>query len=327
MPSAIRHFVVAFLIATLIFGIVGAMALGWFGKAVREKEKSHVTDDTKDETGSGEDDEGSVDSTTPALRGQSFSMLWILNDYQPDRYDYDMPDSYTGVTYPRLKKADTLIYLRFNRENATLYTSVIPVTALVSVDGVPMTLAEAYHYKDASYICDRISQLLGTRITYYCSATYGEFVSFVNGSTMNGVTMELPQDITVTLRSGTTVTLKEGNQYLDGERILALIKVGGISDSQLRNQLRVSIAHAILMKMTTLENKNNPEGFFTSVLAPLTTNLTADQIRANLDMMFSYFELKKEELTVPGKYDVEGNYIVNSEEAKGVFRIGAVLEQ
>ena len=190
-----------------------------------------------------------------------------------------------------------------------------------------MTLAEAYHYKGASYLCDKVSALLGTRINYYCDATYGEFVSFVNGSSMNGITQELPQSITVTLRSGSTVTLKEGKQYLDGERVLALIKNNGISDSKLRTELRVSFAYAILEKLTTLENKLNPEKFYTSVLAPLTTNMSVEQITANLDMIFSYFDLKKEELTVPGEYDVKGNFIVDTEETKKLFRMGAVLEQ
>ena len=76
MPSAIRHFVIAFLIAALIFGIVGAVLLGWFGKAVREKEKSHVTDETKDALHN-DDEDGNVDNLDhPALKGQSFSMLF-----------------------------------------------------------------------------------------------------------------------------------------------------------------------------------------------------------------------------------------------------------
>lgn len=326
LPSAIRHFVVAFLIAALIFSIVGALAIGWFGKAVREKEKSHVQDDT--DTTDDTKEEGNDDPTVgPVLKGQSFSVLLILNDYQPDRYDYELPDSFDGVTYPRLKKADTLVYLRFNRENATLYTSVIPVASVVTVNGVPMTLAETYHYKGASYLCDKVSAMLGARVNYYCSATYGEFVSFINGSSMNGITTELSESITVTLRSGSTVTLKEGKQYLDGERVLALIKNNGIGDSKLRAKLRVSFAHAILEKLTTLENKLNPDKFYNSVLAPLTTNLSADQISANLDMIFSYFDLKKEELTVPGEYDVKGNFIVDTAKAQELFRFGAVLEQ
>ena len=79
MPSAIRHFVLAFLIAALIFGVVGALGLGWFGKAVREKEKNHITDTTEDEKedGTGEDQTGQ--EGRPSLRGQSFSMLLILN--------------------------------------------------------------------------------------------------------------------------------------------------------------------------------------------------------------------------------------------------------
>jgi len=326
LPSVIRHFVVAFLIAALIFGIAGAVALGWFGKAVRNKEQSYVTDETDTKNETEDDSEEGSGSEASFLKGQSFSMLLILNDYQPDRYHYGIDDNYTGIVYPKLKKADTLLYLRFSRESASLYTAVIPSKTQVKVDGVDMTLAEAYHYKDAAYICNKVSSLLGTKINYYCSATYDEFVSFINGSAMNGVTLNVPNDMRLTLRSGTTVNLTKGSHYMDGEQALALIREEGISNNETRSRLRMDLIYKVLEKLTTLENKRNPEKFHAAVLAPMTTNLGAAQIIANVDMMFAYFELEKKELTVPGKYDVQGNFIVNSKETLSIFRTGAVLE-
>ncbi len=326
MPSAIRHFVLAFLIAALIFGIVGAIALGWFGKAVREKEKNKITDSTQTEDEGGSGDEEQDPSDKPMLRGQSFSMLMILNDYQPDRYDYGIPDDYTGIVRPRLKQATSLVYLRYSRETAKLSAAVIPTDTKLMVDGVVMTAAEAYHYKDGSYLANRISSQLGIRINYYLDATYDEFVSLINGSYMNGITLSLPAEVKVTLRSGTTLTLKEGNQYLDGERALALLGEGVFADKADENKVRLDLSHAILEKLTTLENKRNPKALYEAVLAKIKTNLNENQLTSNTDMMFAYFDLEKETLTVPGAYDDKGYFVINTEEAMKLFRTGAVLE-
>ncbi len=326
MPSAIRHFVMAFLIAALIFGIVGAIGLSWFGKAVREKEKNKITDTTQTEDDDGAGDEQGSASGNPNLRGQSFSMLLILNDYQPDLYQYGILDNYTGIVHPRLKRAESLVYLRYSRETEKLYTAIIPTDTKLMVDGVAMTAAEAYHYKDGSYLTNRLSALLGVRIHYYVDATYGEFVSFVNSRQMNGVTLNLPQEFKVTLRSGTSVTLKEGYQYLDGERALALLRSGAITDPAVYEKVHLDFVHALLEKMTTLENKQNPDAFYQAVLAKFKTNLNDSQLSSNTDMMFAYFDLEKETLTVPGTYDDKGNFVVNTEEAMKLFRTGAVLE-
>ena len=326
MPSAFRHFVLAFLIAALIFGIVGAMGRSWFGKAVREKEKNKITDSTQTEDEDGSGDEGQDSSDKPMLRGQSFSILMILNDYQPDRYDYGIPDNYTGIVRPRLKQATSLIYLRYSRETAKLTSAIIPTDTKLMVDGVAMTAAEAYHYKDGAYLANRISSQLGIRINYYLDATYDEFVSIINGSYMNGITLSLPTEVKVTLRSGTSLTLKAGNQYLDGERTLALLGEGVFEDKVHENKVRLEIAHAILEKLTTLENKRNPKALYDAVISRIKTNLTENQLSSNTDMMFAYFDLEQEILSVPGGYDDKGYYVINTEEAMKLFRPGTALE-
>ena len=327
MPSAIRHFVIAFLIATLIFGILGAILLGWFGKAVRENEKSHVTDNTGIDLDSDleEGETGNTQHTT--LRGQSFSMLLILNDYQPDRYEYGVPDNYSGIVTPRYKQAQALVYFRFSRETATLYTSVIPVQTLVTVEGVPMTLAEAYHHTGAQYLCDRVSSLLGTAINYYCDATYDQFVSLVDGSAMNGVNLNVPQDLQITLRSGTPLILKAGTQFMDGERLLALLMAGQQNKSSWLTAVQYNIAHILLEELTTLEHKRNPENFYHTVLSPFTTNLKPELMAANAEMMFSYFDLKKEELILPGAYNSDGYFEADNSQTVEIFRTGKVLEE
>lgn len=325
MPSAIRHFIIAFLIAALIFSILGAIGLSFMGKAVREKEKSHVDDTQLDDSPDHSDDEGQG-SVGPSLKGQSFSLLLILNDYQPDRYEYGYPDNYSGIVYPRLKQATALVYLRFNRENATLYSAVIPPESLVMVEGVEMTLAEAYHHKGAAFVCDRVSTLIGTRIGYYVSAGYNEFVSFINSPKVNGITMTLGEEMDLNLRSGSTVHLQTGSQYLDGERSLALLTASSVKKTALY-ELQRSFAYALLEKLTTLQHKQDPDGFFASVLARFDTNLTAAYVASNTEMMFSYFDLTKNELTVPGNYTTKGDFVVNREETAKLFRVGAVLEQ
>lgn len=326
MPSAIRHFIIAFLIAVLIFGIAGAVLLGWFGQAVREKEKSHVTDNTGEDFGSDSEEDDIGNDFRPTLRGQSFSMLLILNDYQPDRYEYGIPEDYDGIVSERLKKANSLVYLRFSRETATLYTAVIPTETLVTVEGVTMTLAEAYHFTGAQYLCDRVSSLLGTRIHYYCDATYDQFVSLIDGPSMNGVNFTVPEETQVSLRSGTKLTLQQGAQFMDGERLLALLYTGMHESHAWYTQVQAKLAHTLVEKMTTLDNKRNPENFYHSVLAKLNTNFTEDLVAANADMMFAYFELKKEELTLPGVYNKDGNFVIDKERTAEIFRTGATLD-
>lgn len=326
MPSAIRHFVIAFLIATLIFGILGAILLGWFGKAVRENEKSHVTDNTDADLDSDSEEGDTGNNQHTALRGQSFSMLLILNDYQPDRYEYGIPDNYSGIVTPRYKQAQAIVYLRFSRETATLYTSVIPVQTLVTVEGVSMTLAEAYHHTGAQYLCDRVASMLGVGINYYVDATYDQFVSLVDGSAMNGVNLNVPQDLQITLRSGTPLSLKAGTQFMDGERLLALLTAGQQKRSAWLGGVQNELAHILLEELTTLEHKRNPEGFFVSVLSGFSTNLKAELVAANAEMMFAYFDLKQEELTLPGQYNGEGEFVPDISKMAEIYRIGTALE-
>ncbi|MBE6672708.1 MAG: hypothetical protein E7599_04215 [Ruminococcaceae bacterium] len=326
MPSAIRHFIIAFIIAVLIFSIAGAVMLGWFGKAVRENEKGRVEDNTGVDFDSDDDEDADANTHRPTLRGQSFSMLLILNDYQPDRYEYGIPDHYDGIFTERLKQAVSLVYLRFSREAATLYTSVIPAQTLINAHGVSMTAAEAYHYFGAEHLCDRISSLLGTRINYYCDATYDQFVSLIDGPAMNGVNFTVPEQLQVSLRSGTKLTLEQGTQFMDGERLLALLSAGNEGGYAWYRQVQASLAHKLLEKLTTLEHKRNPKAFYQTVLSKLATNLSEELVAAGADMMFAYFDLKQEELIFPGEYDKAGNYLPDRAQIAELYRTGAVLE-
>jgi anionic cell wall polymer biosynthesis LytR-Cps2A-Psr (LCP) family protein len=253
-------------------------------------------------------------------------MLLILNDYQPDRYEYGIPDNYSGIVTPRYKQAQAIVYLRFSRETATLYTSVIPVQTLVTVEGVSMTLAEAYHHTGAQYLCDRVASMLGVGINYYVDATYDQFVALVDGSAMNGVNLNVPQDLQITLRSGTPLSLKAGTQFMDGERLLALLAAGQQKRSAWLGGVQNELAHILLEELTTLEHKRNPEGFFVSVLSGFSTNLKAELVAANAEMMFAYFDLKQEELTLPGQYNGEGEFVPDISKMAEIYRIGTALE-
>ena len=189
-----------------------------------------------------------------------------------------------------------------------------------------MTLAQAYHYSGAEYLCDRVSSMLGTRINYYCDATYDEFVSLVDGPSVNGVNFQVPEDMQVSLRSGTPLTLKAGSQFMDGERLLALLSYGQENKCEWLKDVQAELSHILLEELTTLENKRNPRAFYHTVLTKVSTNFTEDLVAANADMMFAYFDLKQQELALPGAYDTKGNFIVDKERANEIFRTGIVLE-
>ena len=98
------------------------------------------------------------------------------------------------------------------------------------------------------------------------------------------------------------------------------------SASSWLNEVQNKLAYILLEELTTLEHKRNPEGFFKSVLSGFTTNLKAELVAANAEMMFAYFDLKQQELILPGQYNSEGEFLPDESRMAEIYRSGITLE-
>ena len=193
MSSQVRNFIISFIIATLIFSGVAVFGVSLIDRFVLNPEPNTTAEGTDDQ---------SLFPETPISTGgisgigsgTTFSFVLIGSDYQPDVYDdYDKPyDGTLNVT--RKKSADTVIFGMFNKELNEFVICPINPESIVLVDGVRMTLAESYEYKDERFICDKVSVMIGISVDYYASVNIKSLIEIIDY--IGGVEYEVAEDIT-----------------------------------------------------------------------------------------------------------------------------------
>jgi LCP family protein required for cell wall assembly len=312
MLSALRNFFLTFLISALIFGGLAYFVVGFVLDALSVAISADTT----------VVDTPRVDITTPAvttpadttavppepveeINGDTFNILLIGTDYQPDRFDdYNYEETWTGSGFPdkrnREWSTDTLIILRVDKENHKFVFCSLPRNLRVLVDGIPTQLGEVYYKKGIDYLCGKVTGLTGLVMNYYASVSVSAIEECVDA--VGGIKYYVPEDMKYEDElQGLVIDLEKGTHQIDGAKAAQLLRYVGYANGNTgRMSTVVSFLQAMLAKFTNITYATKIPAFYTAVAENIETNFTADDLINNLDLLLAYSKFESVTVSYPG---------------------------
>lgn len=320
--QSLRSFFITFLIALLLFGLCAYIVIGLVTDTVSDllsgdnvTEPHSTTESTPAETITlpvGDDPE--------EIEGESFNILLIGTDYRPSLFsDYhpDIDTQYptftetallTGVngTLPehpfRTVGADAVVLVCVNKEKQSFTYMQIPACMQLNIGGENTTVRDLYYAKGLEYFVNKMSNLTGVGIDYYAVTGIEQVANVVNE--LGSVTYTVPCDMEYTDEiSGLSISLAAGAQKLDGAGAAALLSFTTYEDPSLsRDKTALSFLKTVAMKMTNVTYMNRAASIFKNASEYVYTNFTAEDLTANLDLIFHYGSFSIHTVDYPGNY-------------------------
>ncbi|MCI9448893.1 MAG: hypothetical protein HFE30_01400 [Clostridiales bacterium] len=208
--SAFKNFAITFLIAAVLFGIVGFAMTNYVSGIV-----SGILDGEKDELGNiinaPEDDEDKFQGTDDNLpEGDSFTFLVMGTDFRPDLYNdyysniYALEKLADGVksdedsvgllrTKMRYVKATWFALVCASKENEQFAACYISPETKVSTTLGDITLGEVYGFYGVDTLCEYLTVMTGLDIDYKLLIDGSHMKDFVES--MGSVSFELKSEL------------------------------------------------------------------------------------------------------------------------------------
>lgn len=313
MLSAFRNFALTFLIAAIIFGSIAYFVVGFVLDTVEAAidpdeptiETSELDITYVDTTTADTDD---PDTTPPPvedeIEGETFNILLIGTDYQPELFDdYDYEDIWEGTGFPdrRSRKwgADMMILLRIDKENRKFIFCAIPRSTRVMVDGIYTHLGDVYADKGAEFLVGKVTGLTGLQINYYAAMDVGSLAECIDQ--LGGISYYVPENMSYSdPEQSLEIELKQGTQTIDGNKAMQLLRYVGEGGEYSRMKTAVDFLQKIIAKYTNITYLSKAPELYKTLSRYVTTDFTADDLLDNLDLIFAYTKFETVTLTYPG---------------------------
>ena len=356
MLAAVRNFVISFLIAAAVFGLIA-----WFITVFIADNVIGIAD-SPDTGGLGDiiytpvepDPPGGTTPSTPAypdLKGESFNVLLIGTDYRPDDFIDYLEDfisgTASGATLGYLKKpirtknADLMILVTVREETRQITFTPIPANTRVSVNGSYRLLNTCYDKGGVDEIVDFVSYLTAVPIDYYIKANVTDAGTILD--IIDGVEMNVPSDVINpyynpdrteenAMYSGITgdrdfetiTAIEAGERHIDSSNLFALLhyRTERVVAGE-REAVLVDLAKQTLKKAVSPDYIVNAPDLFSRVIKYTDSNMTVTDLTDNLDFFRHYDEFEVVTLNYPGTYSTLGDeacFIPSLTEAYAMFR-------
>ncbi len=313
MLSALKNFAITFLISALVFGGVAYFVTQFLTETITgifDSESSELDSILTPSTGTPDNnpaDTGTPDTTADPedtdavdfLSGESFNMLFIVTDHQPELFDDYYPDKeeldrmesdpttpatgILGADYRRTRAISVLL-LRVDKERREFTYTVFPAITRVSTSSGEHALADVYHLYGCDYIIDTVSAMTGLSVDHYFLINITEMNELINR--MGGFSLYMTTDL---YYNGIVATAEKpaeedantlpllyriGQNSVDGSGMHALMVWEDYSTEEAmtkRNELLANILMEILDKLTGM-----PQAEFTSYYDRICEEALAD---------------------------------------------------
>ncbi len=190
MLSAFKNFFITFLVAALVFGVAAYFATRFLTDTITGifEEESDVLDSILNPTETASPPEtGGTDVPPPVeddpllIGGDSFNMVLVVTDYQPDIFSDYLPtdaelaalarrdDGAVGVlstTYRRIRSCAVLL-IRADKERREFTLTSIPSLTRVFTASGNQSVGDLYNLYGRDYIVSKVSAMTGLPIDYY----------------------------------------------------------------------------------------------------------------------------------------------------------------
>ncbi len=333
MLSAFRNFFLTFVIAALIFGGIAYFVVGFVLETVSEaiEPESVETEKIHLEYSDTTDEPPSTDTTPPPdeepISGESFNILLIGTDYQPELFDdYDYESTWTGEGFPDKRDrpwgADSLILVRIDKESRRFVFCAIPRNTRVQVDGIYTQLGDIIASKGVEFLCGKVTGLTGMKIDYYAQLDIGSLAACIDA--LGGITYYIPEDMTYSdPLQELEIDLKKGTAQIDGNMAMQLLRyVGYEGGDTARMRTAVDFLQKIIAKFTNVTYLTKAPELYKTLTRYIKTDFSADDLLNNLDLIFAYTKFETLVLSFPGSvkaYDGISYFEPNTSAALELF--------
>ncbi len=356
MLSAFKNFFITFLVAALIFGAIAYFATQFLTETIsgifdsESNELDSILNPTPDNTKTPDETDPPVTEgptvTDPALEisGESFNMLFVVTDYQPDMFgDYrpdsemlsqmqnDSPSDHFGVLGAdfRPTRAVSIVLMRADKERREFTYTVFPAATRVTTSSGDHLLGDLYELYGLDYIISTVSGMSGLTVDYYLQVNVTELYNIVNA--MGGFPLYLTKDLYYNGLMATAVKPSAelvhtmpllygiGKNTIDGSGSIALMmwddRTSATTHAE-RNTLLVNVLSAIIKKLTDL-----PEAEFTALYDKacteewVKTTFTPKELVARIELIYAIKNDAFTEKTI----DYPGRFVAATDTADAYF--------
>ncbi|MBQ8248621.1 MAG: LCP family protein [Clostridia bacterium] len=324
MLSGLRNFMLTFLISALIFGILASLIIGFVldtvdstipagngitNETAPDGQYNPNHDNNNPSKNNSPDDTDISDLVVDEIEGETFNILLIGNDYQPELFDdYDYEEKWEGEGFPDKRNrpwgADMIILLRVDKENRQFIFTSIPRNSRVYVDGAYVQLGDTLGTKGLDYLCGKVASMTGLRIDYYASVSVSAIEEAIDA--VGTVTYYVPEDMQYSdPLQNLEIDLEKGTTTIDGEKAAQLLRYVGYKNGNTgRMNTTIEFAKAILAKFTNVTYLDKADDLYNAVSKHAETNFTLDDLLNNLDLIFAYSKFETVTITYPGSNKV-----------------------
>lgn len=338
MLSAFKNFGITFLIAGIIFGLIGYTVTSLVNETM-----SGIIDGEKDKLGeiigqatgtSSGTASSSTEPTTPPEdlpKGESFSLLLVVTDRDTELHDDYLPtkdelyamtdDEKEGLlskTY-RTVNAASIVLIRGDRERAEYtYTPISSQTEIYASCG-NITIGEAYGYYGEEFIVNSVWSLTGIKPEHYVFLNVTELDKIIEQ--LPNVSYELPIDIYFNGSDYGSLTFMaegyedgipepaptyyKGNTALNAKLLYAIAayRENDPASNSAKMTMAVDIAKLYLKAAASLDLEN-----LTNRIQSMTedelikTDLEAEWLENNYEMLTASEKFTEKTLAYPGSF-------------------------
>ena len=344
MLSAFKNFFVTFVVAALIFGCAAYVAVQFLTSTI-----SDILEDESGEleallqpaatTATATDEPPVVDIPTEVIAGESFNMVLIVTDYQPDVFSDYLPTDAdlealvrTGAPtvgvlnpdYRRIRSAAVLLF-RADKERHEFTVTSFPSNMQVYTASGPQNFGDLYNLYGRAFIVDKVAAITGIPIHYSLLINVTELYDVVKE--IGGVSMNIQKDLYFNGKVSTTikpedtnalpVLLRIGKRTVDGTGAMAIVMNEEYPGTVVeRNTMLCDLFRAIMTKLTSFD-EDRLRKVYSKFLdsAWIDTNFTLQDLGGDMEMLKKWSD---ESFTVT-QLDYPGVFISASERAEAHY--------
>lgn len=322
---SLRNFLITLLISLLVFipiAIWGVNLAGDFKSSVLSGNEQKAAEQEKQPSG---DEIKAPDNPTHPIdsniKGESFNVLLIGTDYAPGMFGGYHPN--VGSHYPefnnsaklighggtlpeypyRTVNADAIVLICVNKEKQTIAYLPIPSKMVLNVGGINTTLGELYYDKGLDYFINKVSGITGVPIDYYALTSFSLISDIVDS--IGPVTYNVPCDMKYEdEETGYKISLSKGSQDINGRKAAQLLSYNSYDATSglTREKVAMEFLQALAAKMTNITNINKADDVFNTIVKNVYTNITPEDLTANVELIFAYSRFSIVSLEFPGSY-------------------------
>ncbi len=341
MLSAFKNFIVTLLVAALVFGVAAYFATRFLTDTISgifEQESDELDQILNPTTSAPAVTETNTPPTvTPvdepeSVAGDSFNMLFIVTDYQPDIFsDYlptdadlaamskqeEIPLGVLSASYRR-PRACAVLLVRADKERREFTVTVFPSLTRVLTASGNQTLDNLYNLYGRDFIVSKVSAMTGLPVDYSLMINITEVSDVV--AELGGFSMYISRDLYYNGSVSTSVrpTGEEeqllpklysiGSNNVDGPGAVALLmneEYASGADVAAHNSVLVTMFTEIMNKLTAMEGAA-ATAFYEKLCedALIDTNFSPTEFVDRLELIFAWRDetFHRTSLEYPGRF-------------------------